>query len=653
MVNGGIGSDAFTLGPSMDDLGPLTFNGNGGNDSLTIDDTQGTGLPAYLRNGVTGVHCIVSYAVTGQDVSRASSYIHQTFDGTIPGTTYADIAYTGIADLELDGSNAGAAYSIPDASAPTIVNGGSGHNTFTAGPSLDAIGLLTINGNGNDLLTIDDTQGTGLPANLPVNISNVHAIISYGVTGGDVGRTATYSYTSNDGGAVGGGTVDEDIVYTGIANLQLNGSNVGAGYSITGNSVYTYINGGSGHNAFTVGPSLDSVRRWMIINGNVDNDSLTIDDSQGTGIPTGLPDGSSNLQISMYYIVTGQDVGRYTNYFYDTADGGSSSASAAEIQYTDIASLELDGSNFSAPITVAGTSIPTTVSAGSGSSVIVGNAGSAQGILGPLSIDSHVETQIPVTIDDSADPVARTATLASFAPAGAVGWEAVRGVTPADIYVPLSNAADMKITSGAGQGHLAADLSTGAGLTVSSGKFVVADDNVLASGCNLTVGDSEAFNSTLPSLAVSLTEASRAAYSPAIAPALPVVAHVAPAAVRDAAAASTHSSAGRRRSHQLPCATQFSPRPSRLPIRLRPKPTPGDAYPCGHGSGQSEVLGSHRTRRRRPTPLLPPSMQSLPVMDVDVTALTYRQGVSHEGDSLPGLSHGRGLRLGGLLQLNA
>ena len=126
----------------------------------------------------------------------------------------------------LTAATSGTAYSVTGTSTPTIVSGGSGHNTFTAGPSLDGSGLLTINGSGNDFLLIDDTQVAGLPANLPTNISNVHAIISYGITGQDVGRMASYSYTNNDGGAVGGGTSDMDIVYTGMALLQLNGSNV-------------------------------------------------------------------------------------------------------------------------------------------------------------------------------------------------------------------------------------------------------------------------------------------------------------------------------------------------------------------------------------------------------------------------------------------
>ena len=627
LINGGIGDDNFTVGPSLDNLAStLTVNGGGGIDTLTVNDTQGTGLPASLPPGATNVHSNMGYAVSGQYVSRASSYSYSLPGGGGGGGMFgAFVVYAGIANLELDGSNVGADYSVSGASASTIVTGGGGHNMFTVGPSLDVIGLLTINGNanGNDFLLIDDTQGTGLPANLPANFSNVHAIVSYGITGGDIGRTASYSYTDPNGNG-GGGTSDVDIVYTGMAILQLNGSNVGGGYSITSSSSPLYINGGSGHNAYTVGSSLDGVHS-LYVSGNISNDTLTIDDTQGTGVPANLPAGSSNLQTSMYYIVTGQDVGRYTNYIFDTPTGTSSGASAAEIQYTDIASLEVDASNISAPLAVTDTSVPTVVNGGSGgnaitvgpaldslsgplsiaghggvttltiddsqgtglppyspagsavmqytlsgtdvsrasnytyhtadgntsgslfadvsyagvsnleldggsvnsSFVVFGTAvptlvnggagatsasvrgiagGGALEILGLLSFGSLGGAQFPVTVDDSSDPLARIATLASAGNAGDGPWEVVSGLTDADIRVARANGAGESIISGSVPGQLAANLSSGGGkLTVSSGTVRLADAGVLNSGASLTVGNGAAFDPSLPSPVVALS----------------------------------------------------------------------------------------------------------------------------------------------------
>ena len=85
-----------------------------------------------------------------------------------------------------------------------VLTGGSGNDAFAIGPSLDGIGLMTINGNGgNNSLKIDDSQGTGLPTDLPADAANLQYSIAYTVTAQDVSRTAGDGYSGTNGG--GGG----------------------------------------------------------------------------------------------------------------------------------------------------------------------------------------------------------------------------------------------------------------------------------------------------------------------------------------------------------------------------------------------------------------------------------------------------------------
>jgi hypothetical protein len=60
------------------------------------------------------------------------------------------------------------------------------------------------------------------------------------------------------------------------------------------------------------------------------------------------------------------------------------------------------------------------------------NAANAQGIAGPLSLENAWNFNT-ITVDDSADPTARSVTLDSFTPAGDTPWQRVSGLMPADL----------------------------------------------------------------------------------------------------------------------------------------------------------------------------------------------------------------------------
>jgi hypothetical protein len=173
------------------------------------------------------------------------------------------------------------------------VNGTPGNDTFVLTPSSatlngstilsGTIGRLTVNGNGgNDSLTFDDSQGTGLPANIPAGATNPQSAISYTLSGQDLTRSASYSYSTPDGGEAGESYLD--IAYRSIGSLELTAGTNGA-VDVEGTSVPTTVNAGQGNAPVNVGDnanSLDGIQGALTVNGQTGaSTALTISD-QGT-----------------------------------------------------------------------------------------------------------------------------------------------------------------------------------------------------------------------------------------------------------------------------------------------------------------------------------------------------------------------------------
>jgi streptogramin lyase len=172
------------------------------------------------------------------------------------------------------------------------------------------------------------------------------------------------------------------------------------------------IDGGSGGNSFMViGPPV--LPGGITIHGGSSADSLTI--TQPTD-PTAPP-----------WIITGNSVIIPVQGINVT------------VNYDGLGSLVLNGppgsTGFAVQSTVAGTS--TTINSNGNDLVTVGNKGSVQSILGPLSIDPANATLI---VDDSADPTARTATLTSTS---------ITGLSPAPITFD-SGVTNLTVDGGSG-----------------------------------------------------------------------------------------------------------------------------------------------------------------------------------------------------------
>ena len=100
-------------------------------------------------------------------------------------------------------------------------------------------------------------------------------------------------------------------------------------------------------------------------------------------------------------------------------------------------------------VNVHATGVATTLSSGFGHDVVnVGNAGSVRGLLGTLSV-MNPESFTTLIIDDSADTVARTLSLSTFASGGA-NWGAITGLAPAAIDYVSGDMSGVNIATGQG-----------------------------------------------------------------------------------------------------------------------------------------------------------------------------------------------------------
>jgi autotransporter-associated beta strand protein len=238
LINAPGGSAAIEVSPRAENLdsfsGGLTVNGNA-HDRLIIHDQNDP-------NGFT------QYFLTGTALTRLS-----VDDFGLLHT--ATITYSNVASLELDtGSRTNFIY-VDGTSTVTTIFAGSGNVSIavaTLAESLDGfLASLIVHGNTTDSLMIDDRQGTGIPPDLPAGATNPRSSISYRVTNGDVIRTARFDYSLPIGG--GSGIRATDLAYQQIGSVELDGSNVGAAFSITSTAVPVTLKAGSGANTVNVG----------------------------------------------------------------------------------------------------------------------------------------------------------------------------------------------------------------------------------------------------------------------------------------------------------------------------------------------------------------------------------------------------------------
>jgi hypothetical protein len=399
---------------------PTTLNPGGGSDTINVGSTVNT-LDNILGNLVInggpndetfsvndqGTHSgSQTYAVTSTPTSLSvtrSSVAKVTYTPTGPNTSVVINAGSGGNTLNVDGTPANAGTTV-------TVNAGTGVNALTLGSTgtIDNLGgaLLFINGQNNQsTLAINDTKTS--------------------VT------TPTYTITANTVSRTGGSVQVVPINYSNVRTLAINANGT---FAVQTTSIITTVSATTAATV-NVGNSLDGVQEikgLLTVNGPV---NLTVDDS--------ADDQSKSVTITANTI---------------------SGLAPAAIDFTlvtpsSLAVLEGPSDN-TVTVKATPTGIPVSLKGGGGLDVVtVSSASSVQDILGALTL-SNPGGATNLTVDDSADLVAKTVTLDVVSGVGTI-----TGLAPTVISYQAKDLIALTVSGGRGGNALTINGTPGTATT--------------------------------------------------------------------------------------------------------------------------------------------------------------------------------------------
>jgi uncharacterized repeat protein (TIGR01451 family) len=454
-LNTGAAHDVVTVHATNAE-GPLFINGQAGDDDVDIGNVGSV-------QGILG-EVTIANAAGASDV-----HVNDSADPTSRAATISDSAITGLApaairyaatvrEIVVDGGSGGNTFTIPSTigGASLTVNSGSGADTVHI-LTTSAGGPLTVNGQaGADTVTVGDA---GSVQSILANVAITNAGGSTALTVDDAmdasGRTATLTATQITGlapAAIGWQPTIGALVINGSqdVNTFLVSSTI-AGAS-------TVLNCGPGGDAIAVEST--AAGSSLAIHGQGGQDSVVIGQAGSVQAILGAVSIENPLgQISVVLDDSADTAARVVT----IADSSVTGLAPQTVSYspTDVNVLIVHGGSGGNAVTIA--SIPTasntTVNVGVGSDTIAiqttadlssltvnGQAGSdaatitedgtVQGILGLVSI-SAVGGQMTLLVDDSADTVARTASISD---------KEINGLAPARIL--MGDLSSMTIRAG-------------------------------------------------------------------------------------------------------------------------------------------------------------------------------------------------------------
>jgi hypothetical protein len=421
-----IGSTAPSLGGTLANIaGPVKVSNASGHTTLNLDDSSDAG---------------------GQTVTLTN--------GSITGTwSPAAINYTGgqVSALNLFGGHGGNTFNVQSTAANTATSINVNHTGTQSQNNTVNIGSLAPSLGG----TLANIAG-------PVSVSNSSGTSALVLddSGDTTGRTVTVTNNS-----VNGTWSPAAIHYTGgqVSALNLLGGDGGNSFNVlsTANGTTTSINTNdtkveSNHNAVHIGsraPSLGGTLTNIAGSVKVSNSSgttaLTLDDSGDTTVRTAT--------------------------ITSAAVTGTWSPGAIDYTGNEVSSLTLDGGKAANTFNVQNTGTTTNLVLAGATAVKVGNAGSAQGIVGSLNIENPSTIKNTIVVDDSADTTARTVTLSTLgtnpsdSQANTDPWGQIVGLAVlGHINYEYADTSSLTIKGGGGAGtHTYNILATGSGVATS------------------------------------------------------------------------------------------------------------------------------------------------------------------------------------------
>lgn len=508
-----VGSTAPTLGGTLSFIqGILNLTGNGA-DLLTLDDTGGSSFRTGTLNAssLTGFSpAAINYAGIGVltlkmgnqgnnlTISATNATTTTNIDGGTGGDTILLVTDAGKTNI-VAGSGANQ-ISVDATGATTTIGDAAGSSNILIGSTAPTVGgllsgiksPLTVTGNANDTLTLDDT-----------------------------GDSAATSNGTLDAGAVKGlGMGSSGVAYSGLGTLNVNLGSGGNAFQIlnTSASVGTIVNSGSGNDVVT----LKSDASPVTINSGSGNDAVNV---QGTGtgattvvnlgsgtdtvyVSNNAPSAGSLQQILTQLTINGtsattvtlDDTGDPTGRTGSLSDTELSGIAPGNIFYSGLGILNLFLGTGGNTLTVTNTSATTTnINSGAGIDIVnVNGAGASTttnvntgggsnintvNVGDPGSNVANVDGTLAITgnthdilfIDNAASTVANTATLTATS---------LTGLTA----VPLtwSGIANFTLSLGT-QNNLLTVNSTIAGKTTLNGGPNTDTFNLLGEGGPVTV----------------------------------------------------------------------------------------------------------------------------------------------------------------------
>jgi hypothetical protein len=292
------------------DSGTLAVTGTG--TTATTIDASGSFVDLYADTGTVAVN-----AVKNSDVQVGNGSLQQ-IQGTVAVASTdrtAKLQVVALGDSSRQGtlqptvignwltglSPASIGYSVGQVQ--TTIDLGLNEGLTVGGSNgLNGLGLLTVIGDGqSNALVLQDESGTAIPGGAPAGATSVQSSLTYSVSGSDLQRTASYSY-STSAGHVGGASYS-DISYSGISSLSLDGSNNGATYRVIGTTAPTVITTGTGTNLIQMAATPSSLAGTLAIRGVGFSNTLDYSGFTGDvlvdlplGIATDVSGGISGIQ---------------------------------------------------------------------------------------------------------------------------------------------------------------------------------------------------------------------------------------------------------------------------------------------------------------------------------------------------------------------
>jgi hypothetical protein len=426
-VNGGSGNNTYNVRGTAAHVtilntgnGHDTVNVDGG--SITVNDGTG-GVDVNVAGSSHDLNAIsyveVHGAVAGldnlilNDQANTSNQIYTLDTNSVEATgSYAAIYYSNLSHLTVNGGTGVDEFAVLATSAPTDIVGHA-NATVYVGNASGTVGDITHNLTITDPpaysyvgLYVDDFYDTGFRTATfqTVTIGSV----SYGQITGLAPATITYKYQDTSFVTVqtGSGGANLNVLATGS---QLNLDTVG-------NATDTVTVGNAGR--------LDQIKSPLTMGGE-SHITVNVDDSMDPSPRTVTLDTESFK-------------GRITGLAPATVD----------FSYLDTDTVTVQTGTGGATVNVLATGVPTSIVGHHDGTVNIGNAGSVQQIVGPLTITNPPD-YTTVNVDDSADGTTRNVTL-DTATIGGFDCGRITGLAPSAIQYRYIDTTSATIETGPG-----------------------------------------------------------------------------------------------------------------------------------------------------------------------------------------------------------